>query len=118
MDLQSSSHLGGSRGAETCVAASVSAGRGVDDPPPEDAAKADLRRALGWLPDKLAAWSKVLDSDDPQARAAVAPTLRHWRKDSDLVGLREPEALAALPAKERADWQALWGEVDRMIAKA
>ena len=101
-----------------CAAALAAAGPSADDPPPDDDAKADLRRrALGWLRAELAAWSKVLDSDDPQARAAVAPTLQHWRQDSDLVGVRDPEALAALPDDEGADWRGLWDVVAMLIKK-
>jgi serine/threonine protein kinase len=35
----------------------------------------------------------------------------HWRKDADLAGLRDEEALAALPAEERAPCRALWADV-------
>ena len=56
------------------AAALAAAGRGKDEPPPDAAAKAELRRkALDWLRAELAAWSKVLDSGDPKAGAAVAP---------------------------------------------
>jgi serine/threonine-protein kinase len=84
-----------------CAAALAAAGRGEDDLNP-DAARAELRRrALSWHKGELAAWSKALDSGDPKARAAVAATLRHWRDDPDLAGVREADALAALPEAER-----------------
>ncbi|CAN5916676.1 hypothetical protein BH23PLA1_BH23PLA1_33860 [soil metagenome] len=41
--------------------------------------------------------------------------MSHWQQDSDLAGVREPDALAALPEPERAEWQALWAEVDRLL---
>jgi hypothetical protein len=44
--------------------------------------------------------------------------LQHWQADSDLAGIRDPEALAKLPEAERKEWQALWAEVDALIAKA
>ena len=101
-----------------CAAALAAAGQGIDDPPPDDAAKAELRRrALGWLRAELAAWSKLLDSDDPQARAAVAPTLRHWRQAPDLAGVREPAALETLPEAEREQWRGLWAKVDALLAE-
>jgi serine/threonine-protein kinase len=88
----------------------------VDDPAPDEAAKAKLRaQALAWLKAELDAWSKILDSDDPKARAAVAPTLRHWQQDPDLAGVRDPEALADLPDEERQAWQALWADVDALL---
>ena len=84
----------------------------------DDAARASsARRALGWLKAELDAWSKALDPGDPKARAEVAPTLRHWQQDSDLAGVRDEAELARLPEAERADWEALWDEVRRVLAK-
>ena len=101
-----------------CAAALAAAGMGTDDPKPDDAAQAKLRgQALGWLKAELAVWSKILDSGDPKARAAVAPTLRHWQQDPDLAGVRDEAALARLPAAERADWSALWDAVDRLLKR-
>jgi hypothetical protein len=100
-------------------AALVAAGQGRDDPTPDDAARAGLRlRALGWLKDELAALAADLDSDDAKARDAVAPSLRPWRSDPDPASVRDADALAALPEAERADWQALWDEADRLMARA
>ena len=99
-----------------CAAALAAAGRGEGEPPPDAAAKVELRRkALDWLRAELAAWSKVLDSADPKARAAVAPTLRHWKEDSDLTGVRDGDAIATLPADERRAWEALWKDVDALL---
>jgi hypothetical protein len=96
----------------------AAAGKGEDDPKPDDAARAGWRhRALGWLKAELAAWSELLESGDPPARAAVAPNFRHWRQDPDLAGVRDPDVLAALPEPERADWQALWAQVDRLARR-
>jgi WD40 repeat protein/formylglycine-generating enzyme required for sulfatase activity/tetratricopeptide (TPR) repeat protein len=41
----------------------------------------------------------------------IVPTLRLWRKDPDLAGIRDAAALAKLPAQEQKQWQALWAEV-------
>jgi hypothetical protein len=101
-----------------CSAAMAAAGQGEHDPKPDDAARAVWRRrALGWLKAELVVWSKVLESGDPPARAAVAQALRHWRRDPDLASVRDPDALGALPEPERADWQALWAEVGRLVEK-
>jgi tetratricopeptide (TPR) repeat protein len=102
-----------------CAAALAAAGKGEDDPKPDEAARALLRqRALGWLKDELAAWSEILDSADAKARAAMIPVLLHWQKDPDLTVIREGDALAALSAAERADWLVLWAEVDRLLEQA
>jgi serine/threonine-protein kinase len=109
----------GHRYNAACAAALAAAGEGDGEPTPDAAATAELRRkAVDWLRAELAAWSKVLDSGDPKARAAVAPKLRHWRQDPDLAGVRDGDALAALPEAERGAWRALWAEVDALLARA
>jgi tetratricopeptide (TPR) repeat protein len=115
--------LGDDRGAQhrydaACAAALAAAGRAEGEPPPDAAARAELRRkALDWLRAELAAWSKLLDSGDPKARAAIAPTLQHWKEDSDLAGVRDGDALATLPADERRAWEAFWKDVDALLKR-
>src|SRR5262249_45897425 len=102
-----------------CAAALAANGEGSDGPPPDDAAKGRLRQqALGWLKAELATWGKFVESGPPQAKALVAQTLEHWRKDTDLVSVRDAEALAKLPEAEREGWQALWAEVEALCRKA
>ena len=99
-----------------CAAALAAEGRAEGEPPPDAAAKAELRRkALDWLRAELAAWSKVRDSGDQKARAAVAPTLRHWKVDTDLGGVCDGDAIATLPADERRAWEAFWKDVDALL---
>jgi tetratricopeptide (TPR) repeat protein len=101
-----------------CAAVLAGCGQGKDDPPLDEPAKARWRKqALDWLKADLTAWSKTLESGPPQARAAVAQTLSHWKADSDLAGLREPEALAKLPTDEQGSFRALWTDVDRLLAQ-
>jgi serine/threonine-protein kinase len=105
----------GHRYNAACAAALAAAGQGADDAQPDAAARATPRgKALEWLKGELAAWTKVLDSGDPKARATLAPTLRHWQQDADLAGVRDAAPVAALPQAERAAWQTLWAEVDRL----
>ena len=106
----------GHRYNAACAAALAAAGRGEGEPPPDAAATAELRRkALDWLRADLATWSKVLDSGDAKARAAVSPALRHWKQDPDLAGVRDGDALAKLSAEERRAWEALWNDVDALL---
>jgi hypothetical protein len=101
-----------------CAAALAAAGKGEDDPKSDDAARPRLRsQAQGWLRNELAVWSKALDSADPKARGTVALSLRHWKEDSDLAGVRGGDALATLPESERTEWQALWADVDALLKK-
>ena len=99
------------------AAALAAAGKG-SAPPGDDADKARLRGlALGWLKAELEIWSKLLESAQAEARQAIAPTLQHWRTDPDLAGVRDPDALAKLPEGERTEWEALWRNVDELLAK-
>jgi serine/threonine protein kinase len=101
-----------------CAAALAGCGKGTDDPPPDDTSKVKLRRqALDWLNAELAAWSKILESGAPQARPVVASTLKHWKEDADLAGVRDDAALAKLPQEERAACKQLWGDVDGLLSK-
>jgi serine/threonine-protein kinase len=102
-----------------CAAALAGSGQGADDPKPDDTARARLRgQALDWLEAELAAWARVLDAGDPQARSVVAQDLRHWQADPDLAGVRDRDALAKLPADERRAWAALWKDVDALLEGA
>jgi hypothetical protein len=109
----------GHRYNAACRAALAAAGMGVDDPAPEEAAKAILRaQALAWLKAELAAWSDILASDEPKAHAAVAPTLRHWKGDPDLAGVRDLDTLAKLSEEDQQAWRTLWADVDTLLKKA
>jgi serine/threonine-protein kinase len=102
-----------------CSAALAAGGGSKDDPPPDGATRARLRKqALEWLRAELAAWSDVLKNGPPQTRPVVVRTLRHWRTDPDLAGVRDSDALAALPEPERGAWRARWAEVDALLARA
>jgi hypothetical protein len=73
---------------------------------------------MGWLKAELAVWTKILESGPPQARPVIAQTLDHWKVDTDLAGIGDAEPLAKVPEVERRDWQALWAEVDALLARA
>ena len=102
-----------------CAAALADAGQGKDEPPIDDDAKARLRlQARDWLRAELDAWAKVVESGPDAMKAVIALTLRHWKVDADLMGVREEKALAKLPEAERADFQGLWRDVDALLGKA
>jgi serine/threonine-protein kinase len=101
-----------------CSAALAAAGQGADADKLGDGERARLRRqALGWLTADLAAWDQRI-KDHPQERARVQKTLRHWKADPDLVGIRETEALAKLPPAEREACRALWAQVEALLQQA
>ena len=101
-----------------CAAALAGSGQGKDDAPLDDATKARWRKqAADWLKADLAAWSKISEGDSAKATQAISQTFQHWKADTDLAGLRDPDALARLPADEQKACRALWAEVDALLAK-
>jgi tetratricopeptide (TPR) repeat protein len=98
-----------------CAAALAGCGKGRDDPPPDDATRANLRGlALNWLWADLGPRSKQLETDAAEARRA----LTDWKGDPDLAGVRDSNALDNLPDKEQKEWRALWADVDSLLKKA
>ena len=101
------------------AAALASCGQGRDDPQPDDAARAALRRrALGWLRTNLAIKATNLAKGPPKARMMQAIGLMNWKNNPDLAGIRDPGALAGLPADEQKACRELWSEVDALLEKA
>jgi tetratricopeptide (TPR) repeat protein len=102
-----------------CAAVLAGSGKGRDDPPPDDAARARLRdQARAWLEAELVVWEGLLKSGPDAARAGVVETLRHWQADADLATVRDAAPLAALPASERAAWRGLWDKVASLLGNA
>jgi Flp pilus assembly protein TadD len=102
-----------------CAAALAAAGRGKDDPAPDDGQKVRLRgQALAWLKAELAAWADAVASGPTQTRFEVFHRLRAWRLDGYLASVREPETLARLPVAERKEWEVFWAEVETVIKRA
>ena len=113
------SRRGGHRYNAACSSALAGAGQGRDAPAPDDISKAKLRgQALDWLKAELAVWAKLLSSDQPQAKAFIAQTLKHWQEDTDLAGIRDAKALDALPETERTAWRILWADTAALLEKA
>jgi tetratricopeptide (TPR) repeat protein len=101
-----------------CDAALAGCAKGKDEPAPDEAAKAKLRKqSLEWLQEELAAWSKIVESGPPQSRAIVAATLKHWKKDSDLAGIRDDAEVDKLRDQEQAAFKQLWIDVDALLKK-
>jgi eukaryotic-like serine/threonine-protein kinase len=102
-----------------CAAALAASGQAKDDPSPDDAARAKLRRqAREWLHAERAAWSRVLDTGPAGIKATIAPILKHWQADADLAEIRDDKRLAKLPDDERAALKALWTDVDELLTRA
>jgi serine/threonine-protein kinase len=99
-----------------CSAALAGTGRSKDVPPPDEAARRQLRaQARDWLAAELAEWAKFLQTQGPPARPAVVKALQWWKIDADLAGIRDRDAIKKLPADERQAWEALWKDVDALL---
>ena len=115
--------LGDDRAAQhrynaACVAALAGCGQGKDDPRPDEAARAGLRKlALAWLAAELETWRRVATAAAPGDKGSVAKVLAHWKRDPDLAGIRDPKELAKLPEGERAALKQLWDDVDGLLTK-
>jgi hypothetical protein len=102
-----------------CSAAQAGCGRGKDADQLDAKERVRWRKqALDWLRADLAQWRKQLQAGPADLRAAVVPTLGRWQKDPDLGGVRDKQALAALPTEERRAWEQLWADVAALLDRA
>jgi serine/threonine-protein kinase len=94
-----------------CAAALAGSGQGQDAPPRDDPARAQRRhQALQWLRENLAS-----KDSHPQAYVSGGIMLPHWEHDPDLAGVRDAQALEALPEDERQAWRSFWAEIERRV---
>ncbi len=76
----------------------AAAGKSQAEAPPDATSRADLRRqAVRWLKMDLKIWSRMLASGSPEDRNLVLRAMPQWRKDTDLVAVRDAAGLASLP---------------------
>ncbi len=103
-----------------CAAALAGCDQAKDESRVDDAAQARWRsQARTWLEAELATWTKILiDAGPAELKAQIVPTLKHWKADSDLAGIRDEQAVAKLPESERLAFKQLWKDVDQLSAKA
>ena len=93
--------------------------KGKDQPPPDDAARAALRRqALDWLGADLALASRIVAKRPSKAMEAVHNMLQYWIDEANRASIRDDLALAKLPEKERAEWRSFWEEVEALLNKS
>jgi serine/threonine-protein kinase len=103
----------GHRYNAACLAALAGSGQGAEAAKLDAQERARLcRQSLAWLRADLSAYGKRLEAGTPEGRRWVEQRLRFWQRDSDLAGVRDPAAVAKLPAEEQEQWRKLWAEVD------
>jgi hypothetical protein len=70
--------------------------------------------ALKWLREDLTRWTS--QTTDPKRRQEVRDRLTQWKNESSLAPVREPASLATMPPADRKAWEALWRDVDALLA--
>jgi tetratricopeptide (TPR) repeat protein len=68
-----------------------------------------------WVRAPLAALTTM--AGDRKYWATVRQMVAEWKQNPDLMAVRDPAWLAAMPAADRERWQALWADVDALLAK-
>jgi tetratricopeptide (TPR) repeat protein len=99
-----------------CAAALAAAGVGQNAAQLSDQDRARLReQARRWLRAELAVCKKLAPQAPAQVRTALQQMLRNLQMNPALTGLREPVALANLPANECQSWKLFWAEVEKVL---
>jgi tetratricopeptide (TPR) repeat protein len=102
----------GNRFNAACASVRAAAGKGSAQGPLSEAERAEQRqRALAWLRADLTLRTRLL-----KEAKGVGWSLDTWQTEPDLVSLRDPAALAKLPAAEREQWKCLWADVAALLA--
>jgi serine/threonine-protein kinase len=98
-----------------CSAALGGSGQAEDVAPSDKAERASLRdQALRWLTADLDAWEGLLGLADSALRAKFVEGVDYSKRDGDLAGVRDPDALEKLPDDERDAWRALWARAEAL----
>jgi WD40 repeat protein/tetratricopeptide (TPR) repeat protein len=101
-----------------CSAARAGTGQGDARELPEGE-RAKLRAlALDWLRLELGRYQQAFKDRPTSVAGWLRAFTRHWEHDPDLEAVHAPEALKALPEKERAEWAKLWQELIELQKKA
>jgi tetratricopeptide (TPR) repeat protein/tRNA A-37 threonylcarbamoyl transferase component Bud32 len=99
-------------------AALAAAGKGADAAPLPAESRAGLRLlAFAWLRADLSAYRGLLENE-PKAGPFVRQRLALFLSDADLASVRDPAALATLPAAERNAWNKLWADARALHKRA
>jgi tetratricopeptide (TPR) repeat protein len=71
-------------------------------------------QALNWLRADLSQW--VSKAKDPKQWWIVREKLTYWKNDPGLSSVRDPAWIRAMPPADRKAWEALWRDVDALLA--
>ncbi len=109
----------GYRFAAACSAALAATGQGQEVPLTDQPVRDRLRKkAIDWLEADLTLCAAMIETGSYPERSAIPTRLSYWRVVPDLAGVRDPAALADIPADEHRRCTALWSRVDLLIDTA
>jgi serine/threonine-protein kinase len=116
LDPAAADNLGaGHRSLAAQDAALAALGRGADAPSSEAERARWRQRALDWLGADLALWRKAAEGKNGGPRRAARTALNRWRTHDALRGVRDAEALEALPEAEGRPWRRFWADVAALL---
>jgi serine/threonine-protein kinase len=100
-----------------CSAAQAGCGQGQDADKLDGEERVHLRRqALDWLRADVDAWRRLLDKGPEKVRPIIVERMRHSLADADFSRVRGP-ALGRLAEAERLEWDELWSDVAKTLAR-
>jgi serine/threonine-protein kinase len=109
----------GHRDLAAYCAALAASNQGDDGKKLDEKERARLRKtARDWLRADLTARAKQLENSKPADHKDIEKKLQHWLVDKDLGSIRDKDAVAKVPADERAACQKLWADVAELLRKA
>jgi serine/threonine protein kinase/tetratricopeptide (TPR) repeat protein len=101
-----------------CAAALAGCGQGRDADKLDKTERRRWRRqALDWLRADLGAWEETVKRGEAEGLQAAREKLQEWQRDADLADLRDPDALAKLPADEQQACRELWADVGALLRR-
>jgi hypothetical protein len=71
-----------------------------------------------WLRAELTRQAKHLEKASALDRGIALDRLRWWQQEPDLAAIRDPAAVAKLPADQQEACQRLWADVEALRKKA
>jgi tetratricopeptide (TPR) repeat protein len=102
-----------------CAAIGAGCGNGEEAPPLKASERLRWRKqALDWLRAELERQGQSLRANPSTARRTVFGTLRQWKRDPSLAGVRDLAALSRLPEEEWQNWSRFWIEVEGLLEQA
>jgi tetratricopeptide (TPR) repeat protein len=101
-----------------CAAIHFAAGDDVSITPDVEQRNKLQKQARVWLAADFDALRALAASDKPAERQQAIATLTNWLEDSDLLSVRDPEKLKAMPDDERKAWQQFWEDIHAVLEKS